>query len=634
VPPALPNGSSNGHHSNGHPTIGRAMTSIPIPVAATSGPGSADSQVLASFQETMRAFLDVQRATMLAYLAGRQVSIVPTPTSGPFPRTEPVAGRITSEVFEPKRPEPTRAPVAEPIRSEPVSEVVPTPATRTDREEIAVKLVEIVRDRTGYPAEMLGLELDLEADLGIDSIKRVEILGSLRDAVPTLGESNDPSTMDALSRARTLGAIVAKVVEIAGRLEVAPVKPELSPASPSRAIPMSPVRRMVLGVVPAPLPEDRPGLPMGGVVVVTDDGRGVARGVAARLEASGLSVILAGSGEVDFASPSSVEGLLDLARSAGEVVGIVHALPLRAQSAANLDREAWSDRIGPEVKGLFLLARAAAGDLEKASRRGGAALVAATAMGGTFATGPDAFDFFPGHGGVAGLVKTLAREWPTVRARVVDFNPNDGMPSIAARLADEMITDDGWAEVGYSAGRRVRIQGVPSALDRSIAPRLELVANEPIIVTGGARGITATVAAELARRWRPTLLLLGRNPLPPGTEFIETAGVDAQAELKRILHARLRRDGHSVSPPELERAYQRLQQEREIRRNLDAFRTCGATVDYAPVDVRDTDALARVLDAWRTRFGEPVGLIHGAGVIKDKLIRDKSPDVFDQVLGT
>ena len=45
-------------------------------------------------------------------------------------------------------------------------------------------------------------------------------------------------------------------------------------------------------------------------------------------------------------------------------------------------------------------------------------------------------------------------------------------------------------------------------------------------------------------------------------------------------------------------------------------------------------SLARVLDEWRRRFGEPVGLIHGAGFIKDKLIRDKSLDVFDRVLGT
>ena len=45
-------------------------------------------------------------------------------------------------------------------------------------------------------------------------------------------------------------------------------------------------------------------------------------------------------------------------------------------------------------------------------------------------------------------------------------------------------------------------------------------------------------------------------------------------------------------------------------------------------------ALARVLDGWRARHGELVGLIHGAGLIKDKLIRHKTVESFDRVLET
>ena len=129
-------------------------------------------------------------------------------------------------------------------------------------------------------------------------------------------------------------------------------------------------------------------------------------------------------------------------------------------------------------------------------------------------------------------------------------------------------------------------------------------------------------------------MLLGRNPLPPDLEDREIAGIESPSELKGVLHARLRRQGRPVSPSDLERAYQSIQQAREIRRNLEAFRSSGASVEYAQVDVRDAGSLARVLDGWRGRFGEPVGLIHGAGVIKDKLIRDKAHEVFDQVLGT
>ena len=79
------------------------------------------------------------------------------------------------------------------------------------------KLLDIVRERTGYPPEVLRLDLDLEADLGIDSIKRVEILGKLRDAFPQLGTASDPEAMDRLVSARTLAAIVDRVERSIGK---------------------------------------------------------------------------------------------------------------------------------------------------------------------------------------------------------------------------------------------------------------------------------------------------------------------------------------------------------------------------------------------------------------------------------
>ena len=45
-------------------------------------------------------------------------------------------------------------------------------------------LLEIVAEKTGYPPEMLELDMQLDADLGIDSIKRVEILSAVQDRLP------------------------------------------------------------------------------------------------------------------------------------------------------------------------------------------------------------------------------------------------------------------------------------------------------------------------------------------------------------------------------------------------------------------------------------------------------------------
>ena len=72
-----------------------------------------------------------------------------------------------------------------------------------DNNIIASTLLEVVSELTGYPADMLNMDMDIEADLGIDSIKRVEILSSLEEKLPGL-PSVEPDTMATL---KTLGQI-------------------------------------------------------------------------------------------------------------------------------------------------------------------------------------------------------------------------------------------------------------------------------------------------------------------------------------------------------------------------------------------------------------------------------------------
>ncbi len=623
---------------------------LPPPLPAPADPAAA--RVMEAFQETMRAFLETQQATMLAYLGHRGAATgagIGRAVNGHEAelRRPPAPDVPTKDALSPSngaadhpvdtgsllahRRNRERGPATGPV-TEPASTPDEAAAPKSPRASVADRLVAIVRERTGYPTEMLKPGLDLEADLGIDSIKRVEILGTLRESVDGLEGLSDSSIMDGLTRARTLGEIVERVEAVLESRKPASSKKNASP--PHEAQTTSPVRRLVLDRAAAPLSDDRTGLRPGGAVVITDDGRGIAHALGDVFRKDGHPVEVLSPGCLDFTSPAAVDAALAEVREASPIAGIVHAMPLRDVKAIGLDAGTWSDRIESEVKGLFLLARAVAADLDEASRSGGACLVAATAMGGAFATSsvlPGSF--FPGQGGVAGLVKTLAREWPDVRVRVVDLDPSEPAESLAAGLAAEALTDDGWAEVGYRKGHRIRIRAVASPLEKS-GGGFHLSPGEPVLVTGGARGITAAVATELARRWRPTLLLVGSSAMPWDTEDPGTAGLVRAAELKAALHGRLRRGGKDVGPAELEAAYRSLLNQRQAREGLRTIRDAGSVVEYARADVRDAKALARSLHDWRERFGDPVGLIHGAGVIHDKLLRDKTPESFDRVLGT
>ena len=86
------------------------------------------------------------------------------------------------------------------------AKAVAAPAPGRDLRKL---MLQVVADKTGYPADMLRLDMALESDLGIDSIKRVEILSALREQLPTLPDL-PPS---ALGDLRTLADITALLSE-------------------------------------------------------------------------------------------------------------------------------------------------------------------------------------------------------------------------------------------------------------------------------------------------------------------------------------------------------------------------------------------------------------------------------------
>jgi acyl carrier protein len=102
----------------------------------------------------------------------------------------------------------------------------PSPASTPslpDRESLQHTLVKLVSERTGYPPEMLGIEQDLEAELGIDSIKRVEILGALQSNLPESLATRIQQQMESLTRVKSLQELIEQLL-----LVPTPVKEESS----------------------------------------------------------------------------------------------------------------------------------------------------------------------------------------------------------------------------------------------------------------------------------------------------------------------------------------------------------------------------------------------------------------------
>jgi acyl transferase domain-containing protein len=453
------------------------------------------------------------------------------------------------------------------------------PSGGGDKSVVTAAMFSSVAEKTGYPEDMLELGMDLEADLGIDSIKRVEILSAVQDRVPGMPELDN----DRLSALRTLEEVVDYLAEVSG---VSPGKP-VAPA-PMASGPMDGVTLLRQEVRTVRCGPSDSSVPAGRIVVTKDKGR-KAQALVNELTRRGVQAELV---DPDWSGDAVEVGPCD---------GVVHMACVGAHGDALLER----------VRGTFLLAKAT-GPVPY--------FATVSALGGDF--GLTRCDE-PLAGALAGFTKTLTQEWD---GRFVAVDAHKKVT--AKQLADALTAQTGALEVGVKADGLWRLHNafVPMPTEPVGAP---CAPGDLVVVSGGARGVTAAVVLEMARRYRPHLLLLGRSPLadrdPAWAEGVDEGGLRAAW----VADARAR--GEKPSPKTMDRAVNKVLGGREVRQTLADIRATGATVDYRSVDIRDADSVGEAVAS----IGKPVvGFVHGAGVLADKKVTDKTVEMFDRVFST
>ncbi|MGH9162316.1 MAG: SDR family oxidoreductase [Vicinamibacteraceae bacterium] len=643
----------------------------PSPSPLAPAPRGGEEEVLAQFQQVMRQFLDTQAAVMTAFLQGRSAEAAQDEqllSGAPVVATPLVARPLeaANEGVAASAPPGPRVEASAPV---PVEPSAATEIAEKDRAAgVSARLLQIVSDRTGYPLEMLDIDLDIEADLGIDSIKRVEILSAFQRQSAPAEQSRVQGLMDRLTGMKTLRELIDELSG-AGDGEPEPPRPGREPSrrraethegsaplgaerardeteDKSAVFASSALPRVTLVSRDAPLAGAASPPSPGRVSVITDDEAGVADQIAAELRARGERPVLlrrgagsatdeAGVYETDVSDPECVARVLDrIRRDHGPIGGIVHLLPLvPCEPVEELSLEAWRARVRQDITSLYAVVRAARPDLERRASAGGAFLLAVTSMGGALGTKPSP-SIVPTHAGVVATIRTLALELP-VRCKAIDLDPREPVSALGRRVLDEIASDDRTLAVGYESGRRVTVVPAASPLDLPGLSQIPCIdSNDVVLLTGGARGITAEVAYALARHCHPTLVLVGRAPEPFGNEPIETASIEDPQRLKAALAASLRAGDPNVRPVDVQRAWRELLSRREIARNVARLRDAGSRVVYLQADVRDEAGFGGAIDEIYRRHGRLDLVIHGAGVIEDRLIGDKTPDSFDRVVHT
>ena len=366
------------------------------------------------------------------------------------------------------------APVLVPLEKQAVTLTAPVSAPAgVEVETVKQALLEIVSEKTGYPTEMLDPGMDMEADLGIDSIKRVEILGALQTRFPDLPKADAA----ALAELHTLDQITEYLTSVAPagkplgqQIQWAVEEPQ-EPSTISRQDePANPIQSLPRGVValkflPSPDHLDMV-FPKDHTCILMDGGTDLTPALANALSGQGIKVVvlrltnaLVGDQKPmpknirrvlmeDLTETGIQNTLASLQQEYGPAGMYIHLDPPGTAD------EAFSGNEETIARTAFLVAKYLMKNLTESAQVNYAAFVTVTHMDGEFGLTTSGF-FEPVSGSLFGLVKTLNLEWDKVFCRAIDLSPDVNLPMAVEHIMAELYDPNRLiSEVGYSSKGR------------------------------------------------------------------------------------------------------------------------------------------------------------------------------------
>ncbi|MEA5622501.1 polyketide synthase [Nostoc sp. UHCC 0251] len=341
------------------------------------------------------------------------------------------------------------------------------PATSDEFANLGETLLAITSDKTGYPVEMLELEMDMEADLGIDSIKRVEILGAMQEMYPNLPKPN----IEELGDLRTIGQIVDYLQQLAGG-EKKKSEPEFVQQQPPELEHNIPRYTVKLRSLAQPDYLDFT-LPEGHIGLITDDGSLTTYKLAESLIEKGWKVVVisfpqsliaqqaplpTGVTRVTLANLSEEhlqQQLQAIASHCGAIGAFIHLHPMFVGN--HTGSISYNESEKAIVKHVFLMAKHLKPSLNEAAKHGRSCFCTVAHLDGAFGL-EYKVNFGAIGAGLFGLTKTLRWEWPKVFTRAIDLSPRlDAKQSVQNIIAELHDPNLYISEVGYGSQGRVTI---------------------------------------------------------------------------------------------------------------------------------------------------------------------------------
>ncbi len=515
--------------------------------------------------------------------------------------------------------------------------------TRAGKDDTTTVVKEVIAAQTGYTPDMLEDDLDLEADLGIDTVKQVEIFGKVATrfgfAVPDDLRLRDLNTIEKLAayiRPKIPAAPAPADQVLTGEGEgsaahesdipslnaaTAPVSDAAEDRFPD---PASPIKRLVVRVDEADMP--KPGRPdfAGQRLLVSLDSHGFADAVIERIQSMGGEVITLGTENADVtADLSDLDGFQTainaFAQTDPEITGYLHLASLDAWFDRKNREFASDEDLNLTLKSMFVLLKTLYEQLDRPDRFIGTLTFDSV----VFPYMEDCGEIHPLFAGLSGLLKTANKELENTRVKVVDFSykqPKKSLARIAELFLEELLSDDPRCEAGYKNKKRYVLSMHPETA-RKDPPIVS--DNDTLLVTGGAGGITYEILKQVVAEYRVNLVILDINDIY-STDPELLAPDATEADLMALLRTRM----PGEKPVAVKQALDRLLRVRQSIANIEHLKSQGVAVEYICTDVTDFAAVKAAVE----QCDRIDGIFHAAGMEMSQFIPKKERKAFELVV--
>lgn len=497
-----------------------------------------------------------------------------------------------------------------------------------NEDSIEEKVLEIISEITKYPAEMLERDMEMEADLGIDTVKQATIFSLLYERFD-IGKDQSINISDYRTIGGIIDAVKSSFKKSESLYETAKDEAAVIESTDDEDID---IERDLCLLVPVFVEEKASGtdfeLKDKKIWVIGDNSEQI-QNVSQYFAkiCAGVEEFLFDEPENEAGLESKVLGFIDKNQAVDAIVDCTHVGNVVDFDKISKDEQDRMLLLSSEAR--FALYKA----LSQKTNAPEIRIVCAVSMDGCHGySKKEQIGIDPFYGALSGLYKGLRKEWGKSVIRIVDLGLDKGgvlKNGDLSHLKAELQNACNDYEIGYCDGKRGVIK--LKNLDRNSFKNRELPKNAHFVITGGGNGITSEVARGLSGRFKGKFTIIGRTELADNPGEIFEADEASLNNLKLEIGKKLEKANERVTPVMVQKEYDRLLKSNSIYKLLESIKADGNSAVYLSCDVRDYDELEKALGKAVEENGAVHVLIHGAGVEKSKLLAQKEKEEFWEV---